>query len=273
MGHPEKKEGFYVLKCNLHTHFFESYGNDAKIMVDAYRDDGYDCIALTEHDYYLKDLEVEKAARAYAEKKYGQEFIVIIGEEIYFELGKNDRKYRKEMTALFLDKYISCGRQSPDDDDPPDLISAGKAFEKIHAQGGIAIIAHDSLTVWRGEFYDGKGKQIWAWDLRKDLPIDGWEIGNGIAHYGANIANAPDRMLSHPRESVNEGYISVANSDAHNAKDIKPYGICHTYLFVTERTTNGIKEALLEKRTVADCNGELFGEQRWLNLLRQKSEG
>lgn len=266
-----KKEEFYLLKCNFHTHYFEFYGKNAKIMVDAYHDAGYDCIALAEHTCFLKDLEVEKEAKAYAEKKYGQEFIVIVGEEINFDINKNGRIYRKDAIALFLDKYIFCGIRHPDNNDPPNIISAGEAFDKVHAQGGIVIIAHDSHTAWRGEFYDGKGKQIWTWDFREDFPIDGWEIGNGSAYYGANIANAPDSMLSHPQETVDEGYIVMANSDAHNVTDIKSRGICYTYLFVTEKTTESIKEALLEKRTVAYCNGKLFGEQRWLDLLRRKN--
>lgn len=268
-----KEKTFYILKCNFHTHFNEFYGNSgAKTMVDAHHDAGYDCIALTEHCGFLKDLDVVKEAKAYAEKKYGQNFIVITGEELNFKISKNDRSYGMDMIGLFLDKYIYCGWKRGDNPDAANFITAGDAFDRVHAQGGIGIIAHDNLTatVWHAKSF-GKGEGVWTWDFRKNLPIDGWEIGNGMGYYG-QIAPELNLMLSHPQESVDEGYIVMANSDAHCVENIKPLGICCTYLFVAEKTYGNVKEALLKRRTVADCNGELFGERRWVNLLRQERD-
>jgi predicted metal-dependent phosphoesterase TrpH len=38
-----------MLKCDLHTHCYESDGRDATAVVNAHRAAGYDCVALTEH--------------------------------------------------------------------------------------------------------------------------------------------------------------------------------------------------------------------------------
>lgn len=253
-----KKEEYYLLKCNFHTHFFESYRNDARIMVDAYHDAGYDCIALTEHCCFLKDLDVEKEAKAYAEEKYGRDFIVVVGEELNFKISKNHRSYGMDMIGLFLGEYIYCGYMSGDNLDLANFMTAREALDKVHAQGGLGIIAHDNLTATFFHAKDfGEGEGIWAWNFRKNLPIDGWEIGN---------SHTLNLMLSHPHESVAEGYITMANSDAHGVKDIKPRGICCTYLFVTDKTPECLKESLLKKRTVADCNGKLYGEQQWVDL-------
>ena len=71
----------YLLKCNFHTHYFETYGDRPEIMVDAHYEAGYDCIALTEHDIQISDLKGEQRAQAYAQDKYGSDFLVIVGEE------------------------------------------------------------------------------------------------------------------------------------------------------------------------------------------------
>jgi len=229
------------------------------MMVDAYHDAGYDCIALTEHCCYLNDLEVEKRAKAYAEEKYGTDFIVIVGEELNFTIGKNQRLYGMDMIGLFLEEYIYCGYRSGDILDLAKFISARSALDEVHAQGGLGIIAHDNLTASFFHAMDyGAGEGLWTWDHRRDLPIDGWEIGN---------SHTLSLMLSHPQESVAEGYITMANSDAHNVAEIMPRGICSTSLFVTAKTPECIKESLLKKRTVADCNGQLYGEQRWIDLF------
>ncbi len=163
-----------------------------------------------------------------------------------------------DMIGLFLDEYIYCGYMSGDPLDLAKFITARQALDMVHAQGGLGIIAHDNLTATFFHAQDyGEGEGLWTWEFRHDLPIDGWEIGN---------SHTPYLMLSHPQESVEEGYITMANSDAHGVPDIKPRGICCTYLFVTDKTPEGIKDSLLKKRTVADCNGKLYGEQRWVDL-------
>lgn len=254
----------YLLKCSFHTHFAETYGNSAEIMVDAYYKAGYDCIALTEHDDVIKDLEGEKRAQLYAKKKYGSDFLVIVGEELAFSDRNNSGCDVREVLGLFLSEYILTGRKKQTD--YGSLIDGQKALNEIHRQGGIAIICHDNWIIWYLECL-GLGKQAWMWDFRHRLPIDGWEVGNGIAA----LEKKADRelMLSHPQESVDERYIVLASSDAHRIEEIEPCGICYTYVFANQRTLDEVKEALLDRRTVAYCNGMMYGTGRLVCLLQK----
>lgn len=268
---------FYPLKCNFHTHFAENYGNGAKAMVDAYYKIGYDCIALTEHDDCIKDLQPEKEAQAYAKKKYGSDFLVIVGEEVAFDDSENTGEPTRELLALFIDSYIDCGRDSGIDYSiaSTPTISLNPLLSAIHKQGGIAIVCHDNWLQWFynehlpnqeekikvkrfKDYQHGRKKAKWFWDYRKGKQIDGWEVGN---------CSKFDYMLSHPQESVNEGYIVLSNSDAHDVEGIGIGTSCHTYVFAKERSLEAVKEALLFRRTVAICNGVAFGEKGLVNLV------
>ncbi len=256
----------YLLKCNFHTHYAEVYGDKAEIMVDAYYKAGYNCIALTEHDDCVKDLEGEKRAQLYAKEKYGSDFLVIVGEELAFSDRNNSGCIVREVLGLFLSEYILTGRKSERDYDS--LIDGQKALNEIHQQGGIAVICHDNWLVWYLD-YAGLGKYPWMWDFRRGLPIDGWEVGNGIAALLNEKKAGRDLTLSHPQESVDEGYIVVADSDAHRIMEIEQCAVCRTYVFANEKTLDGVKEALLDRRTVACCKGKMYGAEKLVCFLQE----
>jgi hypothetical protein len=259
-----QREELHLLKCNLHTHFFESYGNDPRRMIDAHHDAGYDCVALTEHCGYLEDLDVARDAVAYSEETYGPDLIVIVGEELNFRVTHKGQSYGMDMIGLFLDRYIYCGDTRGIDPDPSGFVTAAEALDNVHSQGGIGIIAHDNYTSWLGR---REQNRVRAWDFRGNWALDGWEVGNGLV-YDQHDESGTDLMLSHPQESVDEGYIVVANSDAHSTEDVERCGICSTLVFAAERTAEGVREALLNRRAVADCNGHLYGRREWVDLLR-----
>ncbi len=260
----KKIKGYYMLKCNLHTHFIEHHGEHPEIMVDAYHDAGYDCIALTDHFDKIDDLSLEIRAQKYAEEKYGDDFLVLIG----LELALPDRDYpgsMRHVVGLFLKKHIpkEIFRENMDLD-----TSLNIALNEIHSQDGVAVVVHDHrcLSHWEGE-----GKPDWIWDHRKGKEIDAWEVGNGSGYY-ENLPDGSNCMLSHPLESVNEGYIVVADSDAHDTKEMKKKNICYTYVYVKEQTISGVKEALMGRRTVASCNGLLYGQEEYIDLAKKEGE-
>ena len=255
----------YLLKCNFHTHYAEFYGDKPEIMVDAYYEAGYNCIALTEHDDVIKDLEGEKRAQLYAKKKYGSDFLVIVGEEFAFDDRSNSGCYIREVLGLFLSEYIFTGRKSGKD---ISLIDGQKALNEVHRQGGVAVICHDNWLVWCLE-YMGRGKHPWMWDFRHGLPIDGWEVGNGVASRLNEKKAGRDLMLSHPQESVDEGYIVLANSDAHKIEEFELSTDCYTYVLANQKTLQGVKEALLDRRTVAFCKGKMYGAEKLVCLLQE----
>ncbi len=254
-------EGYYLLKCNLHTHFVEHLGEHPEIMVDAYHDAGYDCIALTDHFDKIDDLSLEKRAQEYARKKYGDNFLVVVG----LELALNDSTFpgaMRHMVGLFLNKHIPKDIFSEDMTLDESLVVA---LNEIHRQGGIAIVVHDHrcLSHWNGE-----GEPDWTWDHRMGKEIDGWEVGNGSGYY-EKLPDGSNCMLSHPQESVDEGYIVVADSDAHDVEEMKLKNICHTYVFTKEKTISGIKRALMARRSVASCNGILYGKKKYVELIER----
>lgn len=284
---------FYLLKCNFHTHFAETYGNGAKVMVDAYYKAGYHCIALTEHDDCIKDLQPEKEAQAYAKKKYGSDFLVIVGEEVAFDDSENTGEPSRELLALFIDSYIDCGRDSGVDYSVASTpaITLNPLLQEIHKQGGIAIVCHDNWLRWLynchlpaqkekikvkkfEDYKNGARSAKWFWDYRKGKEIDGWEVGNGGGLYREHL-DGVSYMLSHPRESVDENYIVLSNSDAHcvnyhgEPDTFRLLNRCHTYVFAKDRSVEGIKEALLQRRTVACCDGTLYGKAKWLELEKR----
>jgi hypothetical protein len=258
---------YHLLKCNFHTHYFESYGDRPEVMVDAHYEAGYHCVALTEHDIQISDLDGEKRAQAYAQQKYGSDFLVIVGEELAFNDSKVSGCMVREMLALFLDDFIVSGRKFVRDYDS--LVETRAALDEVHRQGGIAIICHDNWLDWFLE-YAGLGKYPWMWGFREGLPIDGWEVANGVGGLVNSEQAGRDLTLSHPHETVAEGYIPLADSDAHKAEDIPLcQDTCFTYVFAHERTVAGVKEALLNRRVVAVNRGEVYGPEKLVEALRK----
>ena len=255
----------YILKCNFHTHYAEHNGDNAEIMVDGYYEAGYDCIALTEHDNVIKDLAGEKRAQRYAQEKYGSDFLVIVGLELVFNDRDNSGCDAREVLGLFLSEYIPTGRKSTRD--YGSVFDGPTALGEIHRQGGIAIICHDNWMVWSLEHQAGLGKHPWMWDFRHGLDIDGWEVGDGLC----SLQEGADRdlMLSHPQESVDEGYIVVADSDAHRTMEIEQCAVCRTYVFAESKTLDGVKAALLDRKTVAWCKGKMYGAENLVCLLEE----
>ncbi len=101
-----------ILKCNLHTHFYEYYRNDAKRMVDSYHDGSYDSIALTEHCGFRESSGFTEKACAYLFEKYGEEFLVVLGQELNFSISTENRHDGIDLLGLFLTEHIDCGWSS-----------------------------------------------------------------------------------------------------------------------------------------------------------------
>lgn len=258
-----KIERFHILKCDFHVHFTEAYGSDARPMIDAFHQARYDCIALTDHADLLKDLSSEKEAQIYARKRYGSDFLVITG----LEISLNDEvssDAMRHLVALFIEKHINPPRET---DLEASLITT---LDRIHRQKGLGIIVHDHRGVAR--LYE-KGVEYpeWIWDYRKGKAIDGYEIGNGSGYYERSPYGS-NCMLSHPQESIDEGYITLAGSDAHDVQQIADRSVCCTYVFTLDKTIEAVKEALLARRTLSYCNGILYGQERWFNIVKTGGE-
>jgi len=260
----ERKIGrFHILKCDFHVHFTEAYCSDARPMIDAFYQAGYDCIALTDHADLLKDLSSEKEAQTYARKRYGSNFLVITG----LEISLNDEvssDAMRHIVALFIESHIDPPQETDLD---ASLITT---VARIHRQKGLGVIAHDHRGVAR-LYEKGVKYPEWIWDYRKGKSIDGWQIGNGSGYYEKSF-DGSNCMLSHPQESIDEGYITLAGSDAHDVQQIADRSVCWTYVFTLDKTIEAVKEALLARRTLSYCNGILYGQERWFNIVKTGGE-
>ena len=123
-------------------------------------------------------------------------------------------------------------------------LPARDVIAAIHAQGGAAIAAHPLEASWLLT-----DESIFAL-------LDGAEVAHPERDHGEDEKAQLDRFFAAAR-AVNPDLSPVGSSDFHMAA---PLGRCRTYLFVEERTADGVMRALRTGRTVAECgDGPLFG--------------
>ena len=232
---------YLLLKCDFHSHY-HPYGDKPETMVKAFFSEGYDCMAQTEHSHRIRSLDDEHKMKDWVRENYGSDFIYIVGEEIDFGPGK----CRGHLLSLFIEEYITPETKEGE------LISLKDAVDRVHEQRGLAFLAHD--RDWKARGLEPH------WNARKGASLDGWEVCT-ISQNGS--------LLSHPHEAMREGYIILSNTDAHRVEDVVRWGkFCHTHVFARERSVEAVKEALVERRTVAYCKGLLFGKKEWVIRVR-----
>jgi predicted metal-dependent phosphoesterase TrpH len=231
------------LKCDFHVHYIELMPDNPEAMIDKYHALGYDCIVLTEHDQYL-NVELQERLIQYAERRYGDELLVGFGEELTF-WEDHDRGFNGgDVLGLFTKEKIQYEKHHLPE----------RSIREIREQGGIAISAHDNAS-------NMKTKTSGIWGIRKELEPDGFEIVN---------AGKKERGFTHPDEAVAEGYICLANTDAHNVDQLEKGCHTHTIAYAKERSILAVKEALEDRRTVAVCGNRLFGREEWVRRCRNK---
>jgi len=136
---------------HMHTTYSDGIGTVEEVLAQIERNTALDVIAITDHD----TIEGALRARDLAAKR-NTPFEVIVGEEISTREG--------HMLALFLQKRI-----------PPGL-SIERSIELVHAQGGVAVVAHPFNRVFRFSVQRSVMDRL----LRQpDLHPDGVETLNG----------------------------------------------------------------------------------------------
>lgn len=158
--------------------------------------------------------------------------MVLVGEEI------TARSYH--LVAIGIEETVSW-RQPADE-----------AIADVHRQGGAAVAAHPVARFW-----DGYGAAA-------RLGLDGSEM----AHPSAQVEDKLGEMRSF-HEQVSGGrtrpLARIGSSDHHVLSNL---GRWRTFLFVRERTRDGVVDAIRHARTVAqDARGTLYGEPEWVSRL------
>jgi hypothetical protein len=152
-GVADSNPRYILLKANFHTHTTFSDGAlTPSQVVTLYKNQGYDCIAITDHDTTLGFDEAYSAGLQ-------RDLLVIKGEEISCDFPDGTDKH---ILGLFLNETIvrnaSTWRTT----------EVKVYFDQIHNQGGIGIVAHP----WRG---NSNNWQVYA----NEFYIDGWEFYQG----------------------------------------------------------------------------------------------
>jgi hypothetical protein len=242
--------GFEVLTADLHLHSVFSDGEvwPTVHVREAWRD-GIDVVSLTEHREYRpheRDL-AGGALRAYelARPLADQLGILLIpGVEITRPVPGKPSRWpvgSAHFNALFISDEVPLG--------DPDLATALRA---ARTQG--------AFTTWNHPQFMGRPAQWFPHvnDVFEQRLFEGIEIVNGDEYSPEAFAWALERRLT-----------ILACSDAHlpMPAHLRSARRPLTLLFTRTRDVPGVREALVERRTAAWLDDDVWGEEAWLRAI------
>lgn len=243
--------GYQTLKCDFHIHTVFSDGLVwPTVRVDeAYRE-GLDCIALTEHLEYRphqKDINAhhgrsyevaENAAKA-------NDILLIRGSEITRSMAPG------HSNAIFLN---DCNALATDD--------WRESFKAAKAQ--------KAFIFWNHPGWDRQQPDTTLWwnehtELLNEGCMQGIEVANGLMY-------SPEAQ----RWCMEKGLTMIGNSDIHQPiqTDIdfaKGEHRTMTFVLSKERSIEGIREALINHRTMVWAGNLLIGEEQYLRPMFEQS--
>ena len=124
-----------------------------------------------------------------------------------------------------------------------------EAFKNVKSQGGLIIHNHPGYT----DNYETE----WHAQCYKEGLIDGIEVVNGLRYYPPMVSRCIEKKL-----------FMVGATDTHDVTDHRYTAVgCFrtmTIIFAKELTEEAIKDALLQRRSIAYAGGDLIGEEKWL---------
>lgn len=253
--------GYQVLLGDFHVHTIFSDGSLHPIhRVEEGYESGLDVMALTDHledrNRYRDDISHANKNREYevAEKTAKElNMILIKGAELTKErpLGHVNALFLKDANALV--QY-----QNPEKQKSMDQIE--ELLTEVKKQGGIAQFNHP----WESGEPGSKNEKFWS-PIHESLYQKGLVQSIEVAS-GKNM----DPKLLELAEQ--KGLTAMGDQDIHPSLEskLKQYNYPHrnmTILFVKERSEAGVKQAILEDRTVAVWNNTLVGKKKNLELL------
>ncbi len=234
-------DNYQTLKCDFHIHTVFSDGKVwPDIRVNEAWQQGLDAIAITDHIEYRPNKDILNGDHNESYKiaqKAGNSigFIVIKGAEI------TRNKPLGHLNALFLKDALPLDVEDP-------LI----AIDEAKKQEAFIMWNHPGWPDDKSTFYPVHEQLI------KEKKIDGIEIYNHMEYYPVTF------------DWCNKyGLAFMGNSDVHNTitgdygSNIRPM----TLVFATEKSEQGIREALFAGRTASFFYGELVGKAAYLQPL------
>jgi len=240
--------GYQTLKCDFHMHTVFSDGQvwpPVRVM-EAWRD-GLDCIAISDHiDYqpHKEDVRVEPA-RSYALARAQAEQLGILLVPA-FEIARGDIHFN----ILFVTDF--------------------NAYRGLDQQAALRIARQQNAFVFWNHPGWRRPKAEWlpvVDEYYREKLFQGMELVNGTTFYPEAFPWIEEKKLT-----------IVANTDVHGltAWEYPNRTRPVTLVFVSRRDLDGLKEALLARRTVGWQGDNLWGAEAHLTALFQaavKSEG
>jgi predicted metal-dependent phosphoesterase TrpH len=249
-------EGYITLKGDFHMHTVFSDGSVwPEVRVDEAWQDGLDVIAITDHDRYHPNKEY---------LKYDNNTHFKLAEEAAQSKGilliQSIEVTRKMPPGHFNAYFVKDANITEMEDTAASAFL--KVMEKLHDQGAVMI--------WNHPGWIAQQKDTVKWfPVHQKILENGWlqgiEVFNANEWYPISLQWAIDKKLA-----------PFANSDVHDpmrlAYDysgnvIRPM----TLVFAKERSVESIRQAILDRMTVAWFNGHLAGSEKLLGQLFDKS--
>lgn len=235
--------GYLTLKCDLHQHTVFSDGKVwPSIRVEEAEKDGLDAVSMTDHIEYLphkEDIPVPNRNRSFEVAKNaakGKEIVVVNGSEITRSMppGHANAIFLNDANALVVDDPI-------------------EAFRAAKKQGAFIFWNHPH---WPQQAPDGIARltEMHHQLIREGL-LQGIEVVNDVTYSDEALRIALDHNLT-----------IMSTSDIHGLIDWQydvPGGGHRpvTLVFAKEKSAESIKEALIQRRTVAWFNNTLIGRE------------
>ena len=243
--------GFHTLKGDFHLHTVFSDGNvwPTVHVQEAWRD-GLDVIALTEHAEYqphAQDVNIDLLRSYRIAKPMADQLgiILITGMEITKPDPLKSPPVLPDGSAHFNALFLS----DPNAIRTPDLM---EALRLAKAQGAFVFWNHPRFRVARGRWFPQIAQ---AYDAQL---FSGMELVNGPDFYDEAFPWIAERKLT-----------ILANSDAHDPIPMRASGHHRpiTLLFARTADADGVRDALVSRRTAAWLGNDVWGTEEHLQGL------
>jgi len=244
--------GYVTLKCDFHIHtVFSDGGVWPSVRAEEAWREGLDAFAITDHIEYQPHKEDVRTGhnRSYEIAKAGAEalnLIIIKGAEISRDMppGHFNAIFLKDANVLDTKEWR-------------DALSA--AIE----QGAFIFWNHPG---WREQAPEGKA--VWYAE-HTELYEKGWI-------QGIEVVNENEYYPEVHKWCIEKKLTMLGGSDVHSPTNLE-YGFeegehrAMTLVLAKEKSEEGIKEALKNRRTVVYCKNVLMGEEKYLRAIFNES--
>lgn len=251
------KEDIYSLlplKGDLHSHSCRSDGTrDPASQAGHYREQGYDFVALTDHNRYYPGGEIDEA---YAGVDTG--LLRVLGEEVHTPGsvvhivhvgGKRSVADRyvhdRERYDSEIEEYIKKVPEDIPEDFKTRYAKAMWATDEIHSAGGIAIFPHPFWRPGSSKTYNVKSE--YANILLKSGMFDAYELVGAMTQPDINLSLA----LWSDIRAMGYAIPAVGSSDTHALERASTFPHYFIVCFATEKTNDAVIDAVRQGACVA----------------------